>query len=74
MICPMNEPDPQQHSAQGEDEYRRLLAQHRDFESRLSELQRKRFLSAQEQIEQTNLKKYKLRLKDRMAELHRDDK
>jgi uncharacterized protein YdcH (DUF465 family) len=54
------------------DEYRGLMAQHRDFELRLSELDKKRFLSSQEQIERTNLKKYKLRVKDRIAALVRE--
>jgi len=52
-------------------EYRNLAAQHRDFEDRLGELSRRSHLNSQEQIERTNLKKYKLQVKDRMQELIR---
>ena len=55
--------------ARDDDEYRRLLAQHRDFESRLDELRRRVYLNSQEQVERTNLKKYKLLVKDRMQQL-----
>ena len=55
-------------------EYQGLMAQHADFEQRLSELQRKPWLSSQELVERTNLKKYKLRVKDQMEALVRRDR
>lgn len=53
------------------DEYRRLHAQHREFETRLSVLADKAVLSDEEQVEETTLKKKKLQLRDRMEEITR---
>lgn len=54
------------------DEYRRLYEKHRGFEERLAALNGRVFLSDQEQLESTKIKKEKLRLKDRMAAIARD--
>jgi hypothetical protein len=51
------------------DEYRRLEAEHHDYDSRLTALLEKASLSEDEQIEEIMLKKKKLHLKDRMREL-----
>jgi uncharacterized protein YdcH (DUF465 family) len=51
---------------QGDEEYRRLEAQHHEYESRLGELADKAVLNDDEQVEETMLKKKKLQLKDRM--------
>ncbi|HZI93443.1 MAG TPA: hypothetical protein VFE84_04310 [Patescibacteria group bacterium] len=56
---------------QQSDEYRQLLEKHRDFEDHLGRLNEKYFLSEQEKLEATTLKKQKLALKDRMAEIAR---
>lgn len=53
------------------EEYRRLHEKHQDFEEQLADLAGKAFLSDQEQVETTRLKKEKLRLKDRMAAIAR---
>jgi len=53
-------------------EYRRLSEKHRLFEERLEKLNARPFLSEQEKVEAVNLKKQKLALKDRMAEIARD--
>jgi uncharacterized protein YdcH (DUF465 family) len=53
------------------DEYRRLEAQHHEYESRLGELAMKAVLSDEEQVEETTLKKKKLQVKDRMQEIAR---
>jgi uncharacterized protein YdcH (DUF465 family) len=53
------------------DEYRRLMAQHHEYESRLGELAEKAVLSDEEQVEESTLKKKKLQLKDRMQEIAR---
>ena len=67
----MREADIREALARESSEYRALHDQHRDFETRLSELARKPFLNTQEQVERTNIKKHKLRLKDQMEELAR---
>lgn len=51
------------------DEYRDLVAQHHEFESRLRTLAAKAVLSDDEQLEETTLKKKKLQIKDRMQAL-----
>jgi uncharacterized protein YdcH (DUF465 family) len=52
-------------------EYRRLQKEHRSYEERLEEFCKRPYLSPQEQMEVTNLKKAKLRIKDRMEQLIR---
>jgi uncharacterized protein YdcH (DUF465 family) len=56
----------QQHLMENE-EYRSLVQQHRDLESRLTAYQEKVVLNEDEQVEETQLKKRKLQVKDRMA-------
>ncbi len=51
------------------EEYRRLSEKHSAFEKRLEELQEKYFLSEAEKIEEKNIKKQKLLLKDRMESI-----
>lgn len=53
------------------DEYRRLFEKHQDFEERLQRLNARHFLSDEEKLEAITLKKHKLALKDRMAEIAR---
>jgi uncharacterized protein YdcH (DUF465 family) len=48
------------------DEYRQLATKHHELDDRLHELTSKHYLSDAEQIEEINLKKRKLLLKDRM--------
>jgi hypothetical protein len=57
-----------------DEEYRQLLEQHHQYESRLGELAEKAVLSEEEQVEESTLKKKKLQLKDRMQELARRGK
>src|SRR5262245_39515580 len=54
------------------DEYRRLFERHRTFEERLEKLNARHFLSDEEKLEAITLKKQKLALKDRMAEIARE--
>jgi len=49
--------------------YRRLAQEHSQYAQRLESLVTKRFLSEEEQIEETRLKKLKLRLKDQMEQI-----
>ena len=53
------------------EEYRRLDAQHHEFESRLTALTAKAVLSSEEQVEESTLKKRKLQIKDRMQAIAR---
>ena len=50
-------------------EYRELHQKHRSFEEKLEKLTSRNFLSDEEKFEATTLKKQKLALKDRMAEI-----
>ena len=50
-------------------EYKRLCEKHSTFEKRLEELQEKCFLSEEEKIEEKNIKKQKLLLKDKMERI-----
>lgn len=51
------------------EEFRRLEQEHRNLDNTLKELESKRFLTAEEELEIHNLKKLKLSKKDRMLEL-----
>ncbi|HWB83350.1 MAG TPA: DUF465 domain-containing protein [Bryobacteraceae bacterium] len=48
------------------EEFRSLAVQHSDFARRLDELETLSHLTEEEQLEETRLKKMKLRLKDQM--------
>jgi uncharacterized protein YdcH (DUF465 family) len=53
------------------EEFRKLGKEHKDLDDKLSELQKKVYLSSEEQMEKKKLKKLKLLKKDRRAELIR---
>jgi uncharacterized protein YdcH (DUF465 family) len=53
------------------DQYRQLAEQHHQLDNRLHELTDKHYLSPTEQVEEVNLKKRKLALKDRMEAIAR---
>jgi uncharacterized protein YdcH (DUF465 family) len=52
-----------------DEEFRRLAAQHTEYDRMLSALEAKHALTEQEQMEEVRLKKMKLRLKDQMMEI-----
>jgi hypothetical protein len=54
------------------EEYRRIKAQHHDFDQKLRVLAAKRLLTEQEKMEEVRMKKEKLFLKDRMAAIERE--
>jgi len=53
------------------EEFRRLEEEHRRLEEALAEIDRKRFLTSDEEIERKRIQKQKLRNKDLMAEMIR---
>ena len=60
---------------QTDEEFHQLAVRHHELEDRLHELTAKQYLSQPEQLEEINLKKRKLQLKDRMEDIirrHRD--
>jgi len=56
---------------QTDDEFRELAGKHHELEDRLTELSHKPYLSEPEQVEQAQIKKRKLQLKDRMEDIMR---
>ena len=60
-----------EHTGDVESGLKRLESKHRDLSARLDELQGRRFLTDEEQLEAVNLKKLKLSLKDQMEALAR---
>jgi uncharacterized protein len=54
-----------------DEEFHQLVAKHHELEDRLHELTAKHYLSEPEQVEEVNLKKRKLQLKDRMEHILR---
>ena len=51
---------------QSNEEFRRLAQKHSSFNEQLEKLVHKAYLSEEEKIEETNLKKRKLQIKDQM--------
>ena len=56
---------------QTDEEFHHLAAKHHELEDRLNQLTSKHYLSEPEQLEEVNLKKRKLQLKDRMEDIPR---
>ena len=56
---------------QSDHEYRDLAARHHELDGRLHELSSRHFLTEPEQLEEAQIKKQKLRLKDRMEDIVR---
>jgi len=68
----MNEvSDIRERLAEEDPDFRRLHIKHQEYEKRLEELQSSKFLTEQEKIEEVQIKKLKLALKDEMQEIIR---
>ena len=52
-----------------DEEFRRLCAEHSDYDRKLEALEAKHALTEQDQMEEVRLKKLKLHLKDQMVEI-----
>ena len=68
-------PDLKEQLLRTDEEFNHLSAEHHELEDRLHHLTAKHYLSQPEQVEEVTLKKRKLVLKDRMADImrrHRD--
>ncbi len=59
------------HLLQTDEEFHQLAVKHHELEDRLHQLTAKHYLSQPEQVEEINLKKRKLQLKDRMENILR---
>ena len=59
-------PDVQERLMKEHFEFRKLMEEHKAADSRLGELQRKPMLTAKESLEEVDLKKTKLRAKERI--------
>jgi len=50
-------------------EFRQLVTEHQEYEEKLAELDRLRYLTSEEEIERKRIQKLKLLCKDRMAQI-----
>jgi len=67
----MEQPQDATELLQTDEEFHQLAARHHQLEDRLHELTEKHHLSEPEQLEEVNLKKRKLQLKDQMEDILR---
>jgi uncharacterized protein YdcH (DUF465 family) len=56
------------------EEFKRLSEEHRSLDTLLAEIDSKRYLTPEEEVERKNIQKQKLLKKDKMAELIREYK
>ncbi len=57
------------HLMESDPEFRRLAQKHCEYKKQLEALSSRPFLTPEQQIEETRIKKLKLRLKDQMQEM-----
>jgi uncharacterized protein YdcH (DUF465 family) len=62
----MKEEDIKEHLMSADPEFRRLYEEHKQHEDRLDELRNRHHMTDQEHLEEMQLKKKKLQLKDQM--------
>lgn len=70
----MREQEVVDHLMKENEEFKRLLEEHRSLEGMLAEMDKKLYLSPEEEFERKKMQKLKLAKKDKMAELIRDYK
>ena len=58
--------DIKEHLLQSSEEFRRLAQKHSNYDEQLEKLLHKSYLSEEEKVEEVNLKKMKLHVKDQM--------
>ena len=51
------------------EEFARVYRKHRELDEKIMELEERRYLTPEEEIQEKTMKKDKLRLKDKMAEM-----
>lgn len=51
------------------EEFARIYRKHRELDEKIAELEERRYLTPEEEIQEKTMKKDKLRLKDKMAEM-----
>lgn len=68
---PTDSQELKEHLLQTDSEFRALADQHHRLDDLLRELSRKSYLTDAEQLEEVNLKKRKLQIKDRMEDIVR---
>jgi len=66
---PLSQEELKAHLIATSEEFRRLVAEHAEYKKQLEALSSRPYLTPQEQIEETRIKKLKLRLKDQMQEM-----
>lgn len=67
----VNAEELKEHLIQSDHEFRELAMKHHQLHERLQSLSTRHFLTEPEQLEEVELKKQKLRLKDRMEDILR---
>jgi len=65
----MKEEEIKEHLMSANPEFRRLVDEHKQYEGRLEELQNRHHMTDQDHLEEIQLKKKKLHLKDQMNSL-----
>ncbi len=61
--------DIKEYLLQSSEAFRKLAREHSEYDEKLSHLLKRSFLSEEEKLEEVNLKKLKLRVKDRMEQM-----
>ena len=70
----MKEQEIIEHLKKENEEFRKILEEHHGLDATLAEIDRKVYLTPEEEVERKKLQKQKLVKKDKMAELIRDFK
>lgn len=70
----MKEQDIIEHLKKENEEFRKILEEHHGLDATLAEIDRKVYLTPEEEVERKKLQKQKLAKKDKMAEFIRDFK